>query len=351
MKSVLFLHGEIKFYKIPIYNKLSEALREKGYHIVFWPLGIQQEGEGVEFSYISDKKMTPLNYKKVLSNYNIDIIINHLNKSDPGYLFYLSTIFFAKLKGKEVYFYGHGVKMSTKRKVETTILNILYLFFDKLILYSPDEKKYLWPSHRKKTSVAYNTLDMEGRGDSIKVTRSSLKEKMGYEEENLVLFSGRIRERKKLGVLVDVFKSNFIHDDVRLLIVGPSLSSSYKKEIKKINNITYLGPIYDRKEISKIFYISDLFCIPGWLGLAVVEAFYWGLPVLSLETKNAPEQYYLEEEYNSFIAENKTELSEKIKLLLRDKDLRKKMSSNAYRTYKSEATLDRMFEGFFKVLP
>jgi glycosyltransferase involved in cell wall biosynthesis len=128
--------------------------------------------------------------------------------------------------------------------------------------------------------------------------------------------------------------------------VGPDLSDEVLKVISRINNIHFLGPVYDKKKMAEIFSIADLYCVPGALGLGIVEALYWGLPVLTMAVNHGPEAYYLRNDHNALIAKNIQELQQMIRDILFDDDKRIFFSGNARKVFFEEATLDKMFEGF-----
>jgi glycosyltransferase involved in cell wall biosynthesis len=349
MKNVLLLHPTLLFYRVPIYNKLAKYLRQHNYNLVIWYTDKQPETEPLEFETPGNLEMNARNYRKILEEHKIDIVINFLYKSQPGYAFYLFAILYTKLSSRKIYFYGHGVNLNTRdSRLHNVIYNILHLLFDRIILYSPAEKKYLWPIHQKKIHVAYNTLDLSGCKERLNgTTVAEVKRKYGIRQNFLVLFSGRIQERKKLGLLVDIF-TNELKDSARtgLLIVGPDMTEDMKRVIAKHSNLYYIGPVYDREEMGKIFYASDVFCIPGHIGLGVVEAMYWGLPTITTNVIHAPEIYYLKNEYNGYIVENRKQLHEKIVRLSMNRHVLEQLSSNAAQTYRTRATLDKMFAGF-----
>jgi len=68
------------------------------------------------------------------------------------------------------------------------------------------------------------------------------------------------------------------------------MSEELKKNINP-SNTTYLGEIHDPQnvKISKIFSMSDIFCIPGHVGLGLNQAMYWGLPTVTEKGKQPPE--------------------------------------------------------------
>jgi glycosyltransferase involved in cell wall biosynthesis len=137
---------------------------------------------------------------------------------------------------------------------------------------------------------------------------------------------------------------------IALLIVGPGISAENLAKIKKKNNIHYLGPVYDEDKMSEIFYMSDVFCIPGAIGLGFVEAFYWGKPVITMDVTHGPEVFYLNNGSNGYIVNTEDQLQEKIIRVLGDKFLYAQLSSSARQTFIQNASLEKMFQGFYDVL-
>jgi glycosyltransferase involved in cell wall biosynthesis len=175
-----------------------------------------------------------------------------------------------------------------------------------------------------------------------------LKREFGIPFKKVVLFVGRMRRVKKVEHLISVF--NEIKDpNVGCVIVGDSMDYDLPSLIKN-PNIRYLGEIYDPKniQVSKLFALSDLFCIPGDVGLGLNEAFYWGLPVVTEDGLQPPEIHYLKSGRNGFIVpENDVKaLREKVEQLLNDDALRAEFSKAAKEDIHREASIERMFSGF-----
>jgi glycosyltransferase involved in cell wall biosynthesis len=84
------------------------------------------------------------------------------------------------------------------------------------------------------------------------------------------------------------------------------------------------------------------------MGLAIVEAFYWGLPIITFKAKNGPESYYLEHGYNCFFENDKKSILNRILFLYSNTDVLKQMSINAKNTFSEKAKLQYMMEGFRK---
>jgi glycosyltransferase involved in cell wall biosynthesis len=343
MKNILMIHYELHFYRIPIYNKLAKELKKYNINLIIWPEKILNNQNIIEFDYLSES-MTFEQYKNILKKYNIHTIINFLQPRSPSFLFYIKIIFFSYFKKLNLIYYGHGLNLESNSKTLDLIYNFLHFFYKKIILYTPNEKKNLWKIHHKKIEIAYNTLDLEDKDYLIKDTKEELRKKYNFQNEFIILFSGRIEKRKKLEILIKIMKKD--HANIKLLVIGPIKNGNYFDEMKENKNIIYLGPIYDSKKMAEIFSIADVFSIPGHIGLGLVEALYWGLPILTLNLKHAPEIYYLKNDYNGFIVDKENELEKKLVELSINNKLLKTLSENAKNTYKEKANITNMINGF-----
>lgn len=350
MKNVLMLYPILLFYKIPVFNELFIFLKSSGWNLTIWPTEIQNPNNEISFDCIEDLPMNRNNFRKVLKDRKIDLIINILFKSDPGYGFYIYSVFYPRIKGIKVVFYGHGINKQKESIIRNAIYNITYFFFDGLILYSPNEKKQIWKLFHNKTTVANNTILIKPPDNEIK-PKDQIRSEYGFEEEKIILSTGRLQGRKRIEVLLEIFRDQYLNSpSVRWILVGPELEEGLQQQIKKVGNITYLGAQYNKQIMAEIFKMSDIYCVPGALGIGIVEAIYWGLPIVTLDVRHGPERYYLKDGVNGYIANSAHDLSEKLDFLLNNESVLREFSDNARKIYEQEATLEKMFSGFTEQL-
>lgn len=345
MKNVLLLYPDMLFYKISIFNKLSIFLEKDGYKLIIWYRKIEDPNTECEFNFIQNTAMTLKNYDRVIKEYKIDAVINILFKKDPGYLFYFASILKTKILRIPIIFYGHGIDKQRDNWGINFLYNLIHLFFDGIILYTPAEKSKLWKYFHHKITYANNTLDIDGI--TLIECKEQIKTRHKINSPKIILTTGRLHSRKKIEVLSQIFIRNYKDSpDVAWVLVGSDLSEEVSNAIKGINNIHFLGPIYNKQKMAEIFSISDIYCVPGALGLGIVEALYWGLPVVTTAVKHGPEAFYLRNGYNSLIAKDNQELEEMIQDIIIDDKKRKIFSNDAKKVFHEEATLEKMFEGF-----
>ena len=139
--------------------------------------------------------------------------------------------------------------------------------------------------------------------------------------------------------------------DVHLVVIGDGDQSDLLKQLASSLNLTdrvhFTGYIFDESIVGRYFLSSDIYIMPGYVGLAIVHAFSYGLPLITEDIDfHSPEIQLLHDGYNGFfVKENdEQELADKILLLLGDKTLLAQLSENAIKTIKEEASIDLMVE-------
>lgn len=348
MKKVLLISNYVFHYRLNIYNYFYDEFKEIGYE--YFVLANKSQNVDFEIKFpLFIKKPLPWIYFRMINRINPSVIIVFLHLKDP--ILYFLTLY-SKLKGIPMIYWSLGVNTATPNSLYK---NILYHYFhntsDAIILYTPNEKKYIKAKNYHKLFIANNTLNFQGVDRSKVGPKNYILEKYKVKEEFVVLFSGRITKNKKLDLLLEIFRDN---NDIAIIIIGGGITPEQDKIIKNTKNYYYLGAIYNKSEMSKIFNGTDVFCIPGNLGLALNEALFWGKPVVTIKNVpnkiNTPEIWYLEDGVNGFLASDIHDLQSKIHLLMKDKKLYQSMSDNARNTADNKGHISRMFQGFMEAV-
>lgn len=155
------------------------------------------------------------------------------------------------------------------------------------------------------------------------------------EEDLLVLFVGGDWVRKGLARAIEAL--SLLHScRAKLLILGHGDIATYRKiavDLGVGEKVLFAEPI---RENWKYYSASDVFLLPTLyepFGLSILEAMASGLPVLVSQGAGAAE--LVEEEVNGLLLKepwNVNEISEKLELLCRDGELRRRLGESARRT-------------------
>ena len=344
MKKILLVSFHVHHYRIKIYNYFFEEFKKSGIDFAVLANSIQDVSLKPKFNVYIEKP-SYLKYIRFIGEYQPDYVITYLNLSDTRIY---PVMYYCRIKKIPLIYWGHGINLLTPDNViKNIIYHHLHRLADAIILYSEGELRYIKKKNHPKVFIANNTLDFSGiEPRDKKKDLDYIRAKYHIREEHLVLFVGRVTELKKLDVLLNLFRDK----NIALVIVGPGIKPHHLDIIREVPNYYYLGEIYEDKEIQAVFNASKFFCIPGNIGLGLNQAFFWGIPVVTLEGLNTPEIIYLKDHVNGYIVRQPEEIEEKILTTLKDEKLYADFSVKAKETADTVAHISKMFQGFYDTI-
>ena len=137
--------------------------------------------------------------------------------------------------------------------------------------------------------------------------------------------------------------------DIGLVLVGPDTEGV----LENVNgpNIFKLGPIYDDQRFD-LLSAADVYCLPGAVGLSIVDAFHCGLPFVTEDGDESAEIAYLKHDENGFVVPqgDVKEMARSLLLLLDDDDLRARFSDAARKEASANASIEQLCQGFVRAL-
>lgn len=343
MKKILLISNFVFHYRIKIYNYFSEEFRKLGYE--FHVLSNEYQKIDYDIKFIKHEKRFGIkNYIDEINNINPDLVINFLHLKDK--LIFPLT-YYCKLKRIPMIYWNHGINLKDpNNQIKNSIFHLVHNISNAIILYTPNELKYIKNKNHNKTFIAYNTLNFEDIEKDNVLKAGKVKEKYGIKESKIILYISRVLEYKKLDILLDNFTGE---NDIGVVIVGDGINENQMEKVDENDNFYYLGPKYG-KDVWEIFNMGDIYSTPGHIGLGLNEAFYWGKPVVVLKGNHAPEIYYLEDGVNGYITKNENDLKEKILNLLHDKKQYETFAVNCKQTYAKKCDISNMFNGFVEAI-
>lgn len=349
MRNIVLISNRLFHYRIPIYNYLFDEFRKRGFNFIVLANDIQKDStHEIRFEHSILPFQSSL-YKKELKKISPVAVILFLHLKN---IIFHSLIFYLKTNKIPFINWTHGANLrQPDNQFKNAIFRTIHNLSDAIVLYSPNEKRFIGKKNYKKCFVANNTLNFKFILNPPE-SKQEIKRSLGIEYKKVVLFVSRIYPKKKLDDLIHVFSKDNPHG-AGLVVVGPGLNEKQKLLIDKSDAITYLGEIYDNLEINRIFKMSDIFCIPGSNGLGINQAMYWGLPCIAYKNMlHGPEIYYLKDSFNGYLIneESTSALESAIFNLLSDEERLQTMSENAKTHILSEGDIHNMFLGFYNAV-
>ena len=346
--NVALISNRVFHYRVPVYNYINTYLGEQGIELTLITNKITLEDAGNLECDLLKLDFNPVALLKEILKKEIKVVILFLHLKDIIIWFLYPLL---RLYGIKIIYWNHGVNLlDPDNRIKYFFFNIIHTYSDAIILYSPDQKKYIKRINIRKVFIANNTLNFSSFPD-IQESKAVLKKKNDIPYKKNILFVGRILKEKKVEHLIDLFS----YSDMKnygCIIIGEGLPDLLKQKIKEYKNIIYLDKIIDPILVNSYFKLSDLFVHPGSLGLSLNQAFYWGLPVITEDVLHKPEIYYLRNNKNGYLIKKDdiSELKEKILLLLENQALLDQFSRKAKEIITKEGDISIMANGFLSAI-
>lgn len=343
MKKILLISNYVFHYRIKIYNYFAKEFKKLGYEFHVLSNEYQEIDYNIEFKK-HQRNFSISGYIEEINEIKPDVVINFLHLKDK---LIIPLTYYCKLKKIPMIYWNHGINLrDPNNKIKNLIFKFVHNISDGIILYTPNELKYISDKNRRKTFIAYNTLSFEDINKSKVCNKNKVKDKYKIEQEKIILYISRVLPYKKVDILLDEFKG---YDNIGVVVVGAGITDEQLQKIDEYNNLYYLGPKYG-EEVWEIFNMGDIYSTPGHIGLGLNEAFYWEKPVVVLKGNHAPEIYYLEDKKNGFIVNDEDELKVRISELLSNQDMYSSFSQNCRQTYSEKCDISNMFNGFLQAI-
>lgn len=346
IKVLLINQEKLPQYRISVYNYLSAYLKREKYTLTVVSDGTQERNtHHIEFEHKKISLSFP-RLARLIIELKPDVIIYWVRLR---HLYLFPVLFLIKILRKKAIYWGHGSDWSKNRamRLKNFANNIEYMISDALVLYAEHQRRNVKSKFHGKTFIANNTLCF-GANENNKFDRNNCLSKYNITTTKNIICMGRMQRRKRLE---DLFKAFGLLNrrDVGLILVGPDTDGILRHV--RGDNIFKLGPIYGDERLD-ILTAADVFCLPGAVGLSIVDAFYCGLPLVTDDGDESPEIMYLKDGINGFVVPrgDVQQLTVKLQLLLDDDVMREQFSREAIKEITTNGHIDRLCEGFSSAL-
>jgi glycosyltransferase involved in cell wall biosynthesis len=202
-------------------------------------------------------------------------------------------------------------------------------------------------------TVVQNTIDTRELAEAVRAhdddARRAVRRRLGLTDDARVgLFCGSLYADRKLELLVAATRQvRERHPDFQLIVVGDGPArAAIRAAADQLAFVHYVGPAFG-PDRAAYFAISDVFLMPGSIGLSIVDAFTTGLPVFTTDLwLHGPEIEYLEPGVNGeMTADDASAYAAAISRVLDDPDTLARMREAA-RATAARLTLAHMVEAF-----
>lgn len=230
------------------------------------------------------------------------------------YLSLVPALVRAKLRGVRTILWGHGYSKQ-ESGFRAWLRERVAFMATALVFYSEDHSaRYLargWEKDR--IPVALNALDQR----PIQAARASwlssperlldFQQKHGLEQGPVVLFVARLEQQRRLELLFEAAgRLKAKYPGIKVVVIG---KGEYRDQLEEAarslgveDRVIFTGAIYDEQAIAPWFLSATVFGFPMNIGLSILHAFGYGLPVVTSDqvASQNPEVAALEPGKNGF---------------------------------------------------
>jgi glycosyltransferase involved in cell wall biosynthesis/peptidoglycan/xylan/chitin deacetylase (PgdA/CDA1 family) len=320
VKKVLIIEAQMKQYRLPFYEMLYQRLRDAGIQLrVAYsdPSGQELQKRDncilpLEFG-LNAKASWLLNNRVLYQPLLGEIGAADLVITDHSYKLALThyLLLLSRLGLKRVGFWGHGRNrqantLQLREKYKKRTLNWVTWWF----AYTAGTAEYLQRQGvpKSKITAVQNSTDTRRIQAHLRCLdadeRARVRSAMGIPVAAPVgIFVGSLQKVKYVPFLLEASRAirKSVSEFHLLIVGGGPEEEEIKESVRGQAWVHFLGSKFG-DEKSELLAVADVFLLPGMVGLAILDAFAAGLPVITTHLPiHSPEVEYLEEARNGLM--------------------------------------------------
>jgi glycosyltransferase involved in cell wall biosynthesis len=177
-----------------------------------------------------------------------------------------------------------------------------------------------------------------------------LRKELGLFSKNVGIYSGGLYAQKRIPFLLDAcVEIRKLVPDFEMIVIGKGPDVSLIKHFAHHHAwLHYVGPKDDHAKVP-FFSLAKVFLMPGLVGLAVLDSFALGVPMVTTAYPyHSPEVDYLKNDINGCIVsdwQNPQNYAERVAALLASDDTKMRLIKTAQRDL-SKYSVQKMSQRF-----
>jgi glycosyltransferase involved in cell wall biosynthesis len=282
---------------------------------------------------------------------------------DIHYLTLAPALLLSRMMNVSAVLWGHGYARRQRRSTDA-LRNAYGRFAHAVLLYSRGVAKQLVQDYGfppERVFVANNALEQSTIQAAKRhwLERAELLREFqiarALDPSQTLIFVSRLEPENRVDILLQATALlRQTRTKLKTVIVGGGSERSALEQVAQSLGIEtavmFTGPIYDELELAPWMLSSTVFCYPTRIGLSLLHAFGYGLPVITTESDSAqnPELEALNNGQNGlrYAVGDPRALASACSRLLDDEALRRSMSAKALATVADDYSMDTMVHGF-----
>lgn len=277
-----------------------------------------------------------------------DLVHIHISEP-PSAIRKCMFMWWAKIWNKKTIVHFHSFSSDTTiRSKYSTIYRYLFSKADSVLVLSNYWKNEI--------------NDIFSLGDKVKILFNPCPGKFSnvqYKKKNNILYAGTINVRKGYTDLIIAFsRISNKYPNWNLIFAGNGEIEKGKQLVKKLgieSQVCFLGWVNGEAK-DKAFKEASIFCLPSYaegFPMAVLDAWAYGLPVVSTPVGGLPDIAIENENILLFTPGDITSLAKQLEILILDNNLRNKISNGSSllsQTTFSEKSINTQLGELYKII-
>ena len=279
---------------------------------------------------------------------------------DPHYASLVPALLRARLTRVPTILWTHGIATAATHVRGVTHVALAKMATALLLYNRAAARRYeQWGLSPKRLFVAPNSLDQaptqaarRAWADPGRLDRFAREQRLG--PGPVILFVSRLGPDRRVDLLLRAAKDLVVsHPGLQVVLIGEGrkLQSLHElvRSLQLDRHVRFMGAMYDQEQLAPWFLSADVFCVPDQVGLSILHAFGYGLPVVTSDHVEAhgPEFEALRHEENGLIYPHgdASGLAAALRRLFDDGGLRGRMARAAEELVQTQYTVKRMVDG------
>ena len=267
----------------------------------------------------------------------------------------------ARLRGLGVLWWGHHKTATSKPWRIAVRLFLTRLLAQDVLCYTSEGARWMVAHGFAADHVFFtgNTIDAQPIKDAIAAWTpeklSAFRQENGLAGKKVLVFCSALRPKVRLDLLLRALATGRLaaRTDIVLAVIGAGeMEAEYRRlaqDLDLASRVRWLGAMQDQMAMAPWFLSAELFVYPGSIGLSILHAFNYGLPVVTHgnAAHQMPEFEAMKDDVNGlcFAEGDAADLAGKILSVVDDGPKLAELSRHARETA-AQYTMDQMVAHF-----